>query len=50
MDLLVKEQRLEYLMVFDAAKTGNWELVLVHDANKQMVGVADFKQVAVAAK
>ena len=46
-DQLVKEQRLQYLMIFDAM-SGKWELVLTHNASKEMVGIADFKQVAPA--
>ena len=45
---LIKEQKLEYLMVFDAGKSGNWELVLTHNANKEMIGLADFKQIPIS--
>jgi len=30
------------MMVFDAAKTGNWELVLMHNKNKDMIGLAEY--------
>jgi hypothetical protein len=33
-----------YTMIFDAMSS-KWELVLTHNAAKDMVGVADFKQV-----
>ena len=48
-EMLIKEQKLEYLMSFDA-QSGQWELVVINNANKDMVGIADFKQVAIAAK
>ena len=46
-DLLIKSKKLEYLMNFDAGKTGNWDLILVNDSNKEVVGTAEFKQVAI---
>ena len=42
-ELLIKSKKLEYLMNFDAGKTGNWDLILVHDANREVVGAAEFK-------
>jgi len=48
-ELLIKEQKLEYLMSFDA-QSGQWELVVINNASRDMVGIADFKQVAIAAK
>ena len=43
---LTEHEGIEYLMVFDAAKTGNWELVLMHNKNKDMIGLAEFHQIA----
>ena len=42
-DLMAGETR-EFLMMFDAGKTGKWELVLVHDKDKQMLGPCEFKE------
>ena len=39
---LLEHKSIEYMMVFDAAKTGKWELVLMHDMNKEMIGLAEF--------
>ena len=33
-----------YTMIFDAMSS-KWELVLTHNSTKDMVGVAEFKQV-----
>lgn len=41
-DLVAGEAR-EFLMVFDAGKTGQWELVLAHDNDKQMLGPVEFR-------
>ena len=41
---LTENQSIEYMMVFDAAKTGKWELVLMHNQNKDMIGLAEFDQ------
>ena len=41
---LLKEQRLMYTMIFDAMSS-KWELVLTHNSTRDMVGVAEFKQV-----
>jgi hypothetical protein len=29
-------------MIFDASKTGKWELVLIYDKDRNMVGPAEF--------
>ena len=42
MQELVKHSSLEYLMTFDAMKTGKWENVLILDKNKEMFGLAEF--------
>ena len=41
---LVEHQSIEYLMSFDAAKTGKWDLVLMHNQNKDMIGIGEFDQ------
>ena len=30
-------------MIFDAGKTGKWELVLIYDQDRNMVGPAEFE-------
>ena len=42
MEELIISESIEYLMVYDAGKTGNWEIVLMHNKNKEMIGVAEF--------
>ena len=41
MEELVAHQTLVFEMVLDS-KSGNWELVLVQNANRNMVGIAEF--------
>lgn len=33
------------MMVFDAGKTGNWELIIMNNKNKDMIGLAEFQQI-----
>ena len=42
MEELVQNEAIEYTMVFDST-TGNWELVLKHNKNKEMIGIGEFK-------
>ena len=42
MEELILSESIEYTMVYDAGKTGNWEIVLMHNKNKEMIGVAEF--------
>ena len=41
MEELVEHGEIEYEMVFDC-QTENWELVLMHNKNKDMIGVGEF--------
>ena len=41
---LVLNESLEYMLVYDACKTGKWELVLTHNKNKEMIGLCEFEQ------
>ena len=43
MEELTTLQSIVYEMVMDS-QSGNWELVLMHDADRNMVGVAEFTQ------
>jgi len=43
MNQLLIDTKQEYLMVFDAANTGKWEIVLMYDGQKNLVGPAEFK-------
>ena len=47
---LLEHESIEYMMVFDAAKTGNWELVLMHNKNRDMIGLAEFNQIRPSAE
>ena len=42
MEELFEHGSIEYTMVFDPT-TANWELVLMHNKEKDMIGVAEFK-------
>ena len=44
MEELVLSESIEYMMVYDAGKTGKWEIVLMHNKSKDMIGVAQFEQ------
>ena len=44
MEELVEHQGIEYLMSFDAGGSGNFEVVLMHNKNKDLIGIADFEQ------
>ena len=43
MGLLKEQGELEIMMVYDAGKTGEWDLVLVSGANKEIIGVVEWK-------
>ena len=43
LEALVAAGQMVYEMVFDAS-TGNWELVVMQDAERNIVGVAEFTQ------
>jgi len=43
MEELTTHNCIVYEMVLDS-KTGSWELVLMHDQDRNMVGVANFTQ------
>ena len=47
---LLEHESIEYTMVFDAAKTGNWELALMHNKNRDMIGIAEFSQIKPSAE
>ena len=38
---LTQSGMIQYTMVFEPT-TGNWELVLMHDKNKEMIGIGEF--------
>ena len=47
---LLEHESIEYMMVFDAAKTGDWELVLMNNKNRDMIGLAEFNQIKPSAE
>ena len=50
MEELVENQSIEYLMSYDAGKTGNFDVVLMHNKNKDLIGIAEYKQMGAAGK
>ena len=41
MEELMTHQSIEYMMVFDT-KTGKWEIVVMQNKGKEMIGLAEF--------
>ena len=49
MEELVQHQSIEYLMSFDAGKTGNFDVVLMHNKEKEFIGIGEHQQLGSAA-
>ena len=45
MEELEEHQGIEYLMSFDAGKTGNFDVVLMHNKDKDLIGLAEYEQI-----
>ena len=45
MEELVQHKAIEYLMSFDAGGSGNFDVVLMHNKEKDFIGIGEHKQI-----